>query len=187
MNAVSYKILLSKHLISSAQFSRCAPDLNVWEGGFSNSREGFFFQGYNDSLVPGGMIYGDQYGFIHGDSLPLPPKDSSITRIVLTGGSGMYGSLQTWSIVKKFNYPQGTYDYETSIAGKLKKNLQRQYPGKRFEVINAAVVMHTFAQSYAMYFEKIRNAQPDIVVNMDGPNSTSKCHTKSKYPCKTRI
>jgi hypothetical protein len=82
----------------------------------------------------------------------------------------MKGCLQTWSLIKMFDYPQGCYDYETSIAGKLKQILTKRHPNIKWEVINAAVVMHQFNQSMAEYYEKIHDLNPDIIINMDGYN-----------------
>ena len=100
----------------------------------------------------------------------LKEKPPKVIRIILTGGSGMRGNIQSWSIIKMFGYPEGTYDYPTSIAGKLKHQLELKYPNQNFEVINAAVVRHLFAQSYAGYYEKLHDFNPDIIINMDGYN-----------------
>jgi hypothetical protein len=169
----SFKILAAKGLLPPDGMSHeqlFQNKLSLWSGGLDNTA-GYIYRGYNDSLLPGEITYSDQYGFMHGDSLPLQRKKPPNTiRIVLTGGSGMRGNLQTWAVVKMFGYPQGCYDYPTSIAGKLKSILSSKYPSISWEVINGAVVMHLFNQSFARYYEKIHDIQPDIIINMDGYN-----------------
>jgi hypothetical protein len=144
--------------------------ISFWQGGLE-STPNIHLQGYNDSLLPVNEVFTDQYGFIHGDSLPLQlEKDSGTIRIVLMGGSGMRGNLQSWSAIKMFNYPCGIYDYETSIAGKLKSLLSTRYPNIKWEVINASTSEHLFNQSVAEYFQQVHDLHPDIIISMDGYN-----------------
>src|SRR5208283_2554230 len=110
------------------------------------------FQGCTDSGKLGQITYQDRHGLIGGDGVDIKKdKPKGLIRIILTGGSGMRGTMES-----------GTYDYPTSIAGNLKRILSIRYPDKKFEVINAAVVRHLFVQSYAGYYEKLHDFHPDI-------------------------
>jgi hypothetical protein len=173
LNAAAKQLLISKGLLpANGEVSKTlyGTELNCYTGGLDNAPN-YTMRGYNDSLVPGNDMVADQYGFLHGDTAPLAQvKPEGTIRIVLAGGSGMRGNLQTWGVVKMFDYPEGMYDYETSIAGKLKKILEAKYPKTRFEVINTAVVMRQFNQSLASYLEKVQDLHPDIIVTMDGYN-----------------
>ena len=51
--------------------------------------------------------------------------------------------------------------------------MKKKYPQFNFEVINAAVVHFCFHQSFALYFEKLHDFNPDIIINMDGYNETN--------------
>ncbi|MCW5906373.1 MAG: hypothetical protein KIS94_00800 [Chitinophagales bacterium] len=145
-------------------------EINLYTGGLDNTPY-YSYTGYNDSLKLGNVTFSDQLGFLHGDSLPLKIKKPVNTlRVVLMGGSGMRGNLQTHSMINMFNYPEGSYDYETSIAGKLKVILKKAFPEKNIEVINTAVPMRQFHQSLAGYFQKVQQLKPDVVVTMDGAN-----------------
>lgn len=167
----SYRYLINRAFIGG-HFSAGSymHKVSFWNGGLDNNPE-HLFRGYDDSLKLGDVVYFNQYGMIHGDGKEFQiEKEHNTIRIILTGGSGLFGSLQTWSVIKMFNYPEGQYDYKTSIAGKLKFLLNTKYPNYNWEVINAGVVMHIFSQSHARYYEKFRRLNPDIIINMDGSN-----------------
>jgi hypothetical protein len=169
----SFRILHKNNLVSEKGFAHATPfglQLNFWEGGLENSKN-FDFAAIDENLKAGKWVHSDENGFVTGDSLPLQKeKPLNTVRIFLTGGSAMWGSLQNWNIVSNHTYPQGTYTYQASIAGRLRNMLEHQFPTIKFQVINAAVVAHQFNQSYARYYEKIHDFNPDIIINMDGQN-----------------
>ena len=111
----------------------------------------------------------DTNGFIT-DTLINKIKPANTIRIFLTGGSAAFGFIQNQNVVRDRSYPSGTYDYPSSISGLLKAKLQRQLPGKKFEVINAAVPLHYFHQGYLQYLSLLHDFSPDIIINMDGNN-----------------
>ena len=173
--AISHKILVSKKLlppgaVSAEIFSFRTLDLYTITTGTPNYR----FLGFNEDLKTMTPVQMDQYGFITGDTASLCfEKPTHTIRVFITGGSAAYGSLQTRFLFPEATYPAGTYCYQASIAGYLKKNLEKKYPGWNFEVVNAAIVMHKFNQNFAMYFEKIHDFHPDIIVNIDQFNDNN--------------
>ena len=65
---VSFRILVSKGLLPPngiVQKQVFDTRLDLWNGGLDNTSQ-YSFNGYNDSLKPGQIIYQDQYGFISG-------------------------------------------------------------------------------------------------------------------------
>ena len=115
----------------------------------------------------------DSNGFITGGPDLKKEKDSNTIRIFITGGSAAWGSIESCNMMHDNTYPSGTYCYRASIAGKLKRLLTQKYPGTNFEVINAAVVAFRFHQSLALYFERLHDFKPDVIINIDGFNDMS--------------
>ena len=134
----------------------------------SQNTPNFRFEAY-DADFRKCSVTSDSNGFLTGDSTLTIKKPEGTIRIFITGGSGAFGTIQAHNEVDD-TYPSGTYNYEVSIAGCLKKDLESEFPGQRFEVVNAAVVQHLFNQNYAMYFEKIHDFKPDIIISLDGWN-----------------
>ncbi len=67
-------------------------------------------------------------------------------------------------------FPEGIYAYDISIAGALKAYLQEKLPGRRIQVVNAAVYTFQLHQSMLLYLETVSRFHPDYVINMDGHN-----------------
>lgn len=111
----------------------------------------------------------NSYGFIVEPSISIE-KDTNTLRIALFGGSTVFGSVQcnAYGIVKK--YPDGVYSYASSIAGQLKSILEKEFPQKKIEVINASGVQRMIHQSVIYYMETILQFKPDIVITLDGMN-----------------
>jgi hypothetical protein len=138
----------------------------------SENSPNYIFSAYDDNFHKS-TVTTDSNGFIIGDDTPpalSKEKAPGTIRIFLIGGSAAFGSIQTRSFIADSSYPEGTYTYNASICGKLKNILTAKYPGIKFEVVNAAVVLHQFHQGYAMYLEKIHDFHPDIVINFDFQN-----------------
>ena len=122
----------------------------------------------------------DENGFVSDVKL-TKEKAPGVVRIFITGGSAAFGSMQTWAITKEHSYPNGFYCFNSSIAGILKSDLSDLFPQKKFEIINAAVVKHTFHQGYFMYMSVIHEFRPDIVINIDGYNEAENLASREGY------
>lgn len=112
----------------------------------------------------------DHFGFISDEEITLE-KPPNTLRVFLLGGSGMLGAGQgpgCYSAIREF--PGGIYAYDISIAGALKAYLQKVFPGKRIQVVNAAVYTFQLHQSMVLYLERVSRFRPDIVINMEGFN-----------------
>jgi hypothetical protein len=133
----------------------------------------YLYNVFDDSLKQVASEPTDSNGFRTDGTILRKEKDKNTIRIFITGGSAAWGSLESREIMKDTTYPAGCYCYKSSIAGKLKALLKTKYPQFNFEVINAAVVRFSFHQSFALYYEKIHDFNPDIIINMDGYNEAS--------------
>lgn len=60
--------------------------------------------------------------------------------------------------------------YETTLPGSLKTVLQKQYPGRNIEVINAGIQSAVSRQSLVELFLTVVDYHPDIVILYDGVN-----------------
>ncbi len=121
-----------------------------------------------DHFKPDKMV-SDSFSFFSDKPLHVDRTTDEI-RIFLTGGSAAFGSIESQEITHDKSYPSGCYTYNSSIAGIMKAELNKKFPDKHFEVINAAVVAHRFNQNYLMYYAAIHQFHPDIIINMDGYN-----------------
>ena len=135
----------------------------------SQNTPNYIFNAYDDNLKPA-FAQTDSNGFLTDGTVLSKTKDSGTIRIFITGGSTAWGSLESQGLMHDSTYPEGSYCYKATIAGKLQALLQAKYPRQKFEVIDAAVVMFRFHQSMALYFEKLHDFNPDIIINIDGNN-----------------
>ena len=71
------------------------------------------------------------------------------------------------------SYPGGVYSYPHSIAGQLKQALQRDFPGRRFQVVTMAAFEWRLHQSLGAHLASISAYSPDIVISLDGMNDQS--------------
>ncbi len=125
-------------------------------------------------------IVTDEYGFIY----PTPinkSKDPNTIRIFLMGGSGLMGAGQTQRYSHIYPYPKSIYAYNISIAGFLKRSLERYYPKKHIEVINASSYTKTMHQSFLHYLETVSSFNPDLIISMDGFNDVGSISTGQPY------
>lgn len=94
-------------------------------------------------------------------------KDPSVFRIFVMGGSTAYGlgSLSTFGQEKyKIITNEETIDFY------LEEYLKQKFPGRRVEVINAAITSH-YSHHHLIYLNQtILKFQPDMVVFIDGFN-----------------
>lgn len=168
----SRKILQHKGWLSNgAQLNQhmYGRKVNFWA--VSENAHNYHSEGLEADLKTPGTIYMDANGFVTGDTLGLSrEKKPGVIRIFLTGGSAMFGSLANRKATGSNVYPESSYYYDASIAGRLKEVLKARYPGLQFEVVNAAVVQHQFNQNYAMYYQRFHDFSPDVIINMDGYN-----------------
>lgn len=89
------------------------------------------------------------------ETRPLPEPDLKATRIVVLGDSIAYGS-----------------DLPAAAAwpSLLAERLQRRYPGRRWQVINAGVSGHTSADAYVRFHEHVSRYEPHLVLIALGLN-----------------
>ncbi len=111
----------------------------------------------------------DEYGFICNEEIKKL-KPNNYLRVFITGGSAAFGSGQARPYNKIKKYQTGIYSYESSIAGILKSILQKKYPEKKIEVINACSSGRKINQSITQYLAVIKDFSPDIIISMDGMN-----------------
>lgn len=84
------------------------------------------------------------------------PKPPGVCRVLLLGGSVAWGF--------------GATSDDTTIAGCLRRQLSKQSPGQRVEVVNAACPGHVTFQELMLYQAFAASLQPDWVVTVDGVN-----------------
>jgi hypothetical protein len=124
----------------------------------------------------------DEYGFVSDAPVSLVKPEGTI-RIFLMGGSALFGAGQAsaYSAIHEYSHGGTIYSYPRSIAGYLKKDLERSHPGVHFEVINAAAFQHTLHQSLLFYLDTVSRFSPDFVINMDGYNDVPGIYTGTPY------
>ncbi len=126
----------------------------------------------HNTYAPNGQpaVTTNRFGFISDEDITIE-KPPNTLRVFLLGGSGMIGAGQgrgCYSAIRTF--PEGIYAYDVGIAGRLKAYLQQKFPGKRIQVVNAAVYTSQRHQSMVLYPERVSRFDPDIVINMEGFN-----------------
>lgn len=91
-------------------------------------------------------------------------KPQDTFRVFLMGGSAAHGisSAPPYPVVHV--YPEETIDAH------LEKILNEKYPGKKFEVINAAVTGYQVYQHTPYLLSELIDYQPDLVIFSDGAN-----------------
>jgi hypothetical protein len=111
----------------------------------------------------------DDYGFIHDEPIAMAKPEGTV-RIILNGGSALFGAGQSLVYGAARAFPNPVYSYPNSIAGQLKSYLRERRPDLRFEVVNAATYSKKVHQSLTDYVSTISRFSPDFVINMDGYN-----------------
>ncbi|MDD2386676.1 MAG: hypothetical protein PHP52_07815 [Bacteroidales bacterium] len=111
----------------------------------------------------------DEYDFITKNKINKTKSQNTI-RIFITGGSAAFGSGQAKPYDQIKKYPSGIYSYLSSIAGKILLELDNKYPNNKFEIINACASGRKLNQTIALYLEKIKDFDPDIIISIDGNN-----------------
>jgi lysophospholipase L1-like esterase len=111
----------------------------------------------------------DEHGFLS-DGPVSREKPQGTFRIFLVGGSTAFGAGQNVRYHAVHPYPDGLYSYPSSIAGRLKAELEKQNPRTRYEVINAAGFERRIHQSFLQYLESLSQYRPDLIINFEGMN-----------------
>ena len=94
-------------------------------------------------------------------------KPEGTYRIFLMGGSTAYGTGGLWPHIQR-TYP--VLDNSQTIDAYLEQDLSQRFPGKRFEVINAAIPS-IWTHHHLIYLNQtILNYHPDLVILLDGFN-----------------
>jgi lysophospholipase L1-like esterase len=111
----------------------------------------------------------DEHGFLS-DGPVSRAKPKGTFRIFLVGGSTAFGAGQNTRYHDVHAYPDGLYAYPSSIAGRLKAELQKGNPQTKYEVINAAGFERRIHQSFLQYLESLSQYEPDLIINLEGMN-----------------
>lgn len=122
----------------------------------------------------------DEYGFINSEQI-YKEKPANCLRIFITGGSAAFGSGQARPYNKIIKYQTGIYSYESSIAGNLKSILQKEFPNKKIEVINACSSGRKINQNITQYLALIKDFSPDIIISIDGMNDLLTIYGNSPF------
>lgn len=111
-------------------------------------------------------IYHNTQGFREREDTPRQ-KDSGVFRIFVMGGSTAYG-LGSLSSFGQERYSVVTN--EETIDYYLEDYLKRKFPGRRIEVVNAAITSH-YSHHHLIYLNQtILKYDPDMVIFIDGFN-----------------
>lgn len=111
-------------------------------------------------------IYHNAQGFRERQDTPRI-KDPGVFRVFLMGGSTGYG-LGSLSAYGQKSYSIITN--EETIDFYLEEYLNRKFPGRRIEVINAAITSH-YSHHHLIYLNQtVLKYDPDLVIFLDGFN-----------------
>lgn len=96
---------------------------------------------------------------VNADGLYTPynrSKPKNTIRIILMGGSAARSMFAT--------------DYKNTISSFLERLLQKEFPGKKIEVVNAGMSGYVTEQLFIFYQLVLSKYEPDIVVGFNGYN-----------------
>lgn len=122
-----------------------------------------FLQLQNANDKPGNKYHFNSYGFRAEEITKEKPRGTY--RIFVLGGSTVLNS---------------NVDFESSAPRLLEKMLKKQYPTKKFEVINVGVEGYTTQHSLIQYLFNIKDFQPDMIIMWHGINDWY-------YSCSTKM
>ncbi len=91
-------------------------------------------------------------------------KPTNTFRVFLMGGSAAHGISSAPPYPLVHIYMNETVDFY------LEQKLKAKYPGKKIEIINAAVTGYQVFQHTAYLLSELLNYEPDLVVFLDGAN-----------------
>jgi lysophospholipase L1-like esterase len=94
-------------------------------------------------------------------------KPTGTFRVFLMGGSTAYGLGGLWTHIQR---DYAVIRNEDTIDAILERRLASAFPGKRIEVINAAITSTWTHQSLIYLYQSVLNYQPDMVLFLDGFN-----------------
>ena len=114
-----------------------------------------------------GMAHNAQ-GFRRAENVEVV-KPADTVRIFLLGGSVTYGGESLYPEIESRAAPG---NYET-IDYYLERQLNREFPSKRWQVINAGVKGYLLNQDLALLLSTVVRYQPDYVISLDGVNDLS--------------
>ena len=114
-----------------------------------------------------GVVHNAQ-GFRRAENVEVV-KSVNTVRIFLLGGSVTYGGEGLYPEIESRAAPGNdeTIDYY------LERRLKREFPSKRWQVINAGVKGYLLNQDLALLLSTVLRYQPDYVVSLDGVNDVS--------------
>jgi len=126
-------------------------------------------------LTPGWNLDGvrhDAQGFRRIEDVAQPKPDGTY-RVFLMGGSAAYG------LGAGAPFPDVSIRNDQTIDAKLEQRLRDAVPGKRVEVINAAVTAYWTHQHLIYLLEHLLDYDPDLIIFMDGINDHY--HTQANH------
>ncbi|HYZ84323.1 MAG TPA: SGNH/GDSL hydrolase family protein [Bryobacteraceae bacterium] len=114
-----------------------------------------------------GVVHNAQ-GFRRAENVEVV-KPVNTVRIFLLGGSVTYGGESLYPEIESRGAPRNdeTIDYY------LERRLNREFPSKRWQVINAGVKGYLLNQDLALLLSTVVRYQPDYVISLDGVNDLS--------------
>jgi lysophospholipase L1-like esterase len=114
-----------------------------------------------------GVVHNAQ-GFRRAENVEVV-KPVNTVRIFLLGGSVTYGGESLYPEIESRAAPRNdeTIDYY------LERQLNREFPSKRWQVINAGVKGYLLNQDLALLLSTVLRYQPDYVISLDGVNDLS--------------
>lgn len=93
-------------------------------------------------------------------------KPDKTYRIIIAGGSVVYGS-----------------EPDNTISSNLEKLLQKKFPGKKIEVLNAGVPAYVIEQEFILIQLALQYYEPDMIISLDGYNDLITTEINRFYPC----
>ena len=94
-------------------------------------------------------------------------KPAGTIRIFLMGGSAAYGLGGLWPWIQK---DFAVIKNEETIDAHLERRLSAAFPGRKIEVINAAITSTWTHHSLVYLYQSILKYEPDIILFLDGFN-----------------
>jgi formylglycine-generating enzyme required for sulfatase activity/lysophospholipase L1-like esterase len=121
----------------------------------------------NPAFARRGVTHNAQ-GFRRMQDVPVV-KPAGTVRVFLLGGSVTYGAEGLYREIENRPEPRNdeTIDYY------LEQRLNREFPAKHWEVVNAGVKGYLLNQDLALLLSVILRYKPDYVISLDGVNDLS--------------
>jgi hypothetical protein len=138
------------------------------------------FAATRDTHLGNAYEYINEQSFKDFDEVPLD-KPADEFRVIMTGGSGVYGRGPVPPADKLADFYEVTFRWNIPHVMQELLNadpaVREKIGGKRVRVINAGVPGHVIQNDLMRYLAKLRLYKPDVVISLDGVNDN---HTVAK-------